>query len=184
MGGEKIIADALDAALARHYEQSGNAEREKQAVVFMDSRWVAIQGGFTPDEILEAVGFIHRYRLSKRLKKSMEDISPFVVKNGEVFIKDALITSGVDVNVNDLIDNAVANAASSATKDIQLAMLYRGENFVGFGVAVGGQLLSQQTDAEIKQHPAARDIAKLHTVFHLKKNQMENPVHIDLNMLR
>lgn len=41
---EKIIADALDTALARHYEQLGDAEREKQAVVFMDGRWVAIRG--------------------------------------------------------------------------------------------------------------------------------------------
>ena len=29
---EKIIADVLDTALARHYEQLGDAEREKQAI--------------------------------------------------------------------------------------------------------------------------------------------------------
>lgn len=91
---EKIIADALDTALARHYEQLGDAEREKQAVVFMDGRWVAIRGDFTPDEIREAVEYIHRYRVSKKLQKSLEDISPFVVDNGEVFIKDAFITGG------------------------------------------------------------------------------------------
>lgn len=91
---EKIIADALDTALARHYEQLGDAEREKQAVVFMDGRWVAIRGDFTPDEIREAVEYIHRYRLSQKLQKSMEDTSPFVVKNGEVFIKEASIAGG------------------------------------------------------------------------------------------
>ena len=91
---EKIIADVLDTALARHYEQLGDAEREKQAVVFMDGRWVAIRGDFTPDEIREAVEYIHRYRVSKKLQKSLEDISPFVVDNGEIFIKDAFITGG------------------------------------------------------------------------------------------
>lgn len=91
---EKIIADVLDTALARHYEQLGDAEREKQAVVFMDGRWVAIRGDFTPDEIREAVEYIHRYRVSKKLQKSLENISPFVVDNGEIFIKDAFITGG------------------------------------------------------------------------------------------
>lgn len=91
---EKIIADALDTALARHYEQLGDAEREKQAVVFMDGRWVAIRGDFTPDEIREAVEYIHRYRLSQKLQASMEETSPFVVKSGEVFIKEANIAGG------------------------------------------------------------------------------------------
>lgn len=91
---EKIISDALDAALARHYEQLGDAEREKQAVVFMDGRWVAIRGDFTPDEIREAVEYIHRYRSSQKLQASMEETSPFVVKNCEVFIKDATIAGG------------------------------------------------------------------------------------------
>lgn len=130
------------------------------------------------------------------LEDRVRSSEAFRLLNQKTFIKECLISkatisanklfiaSGVDENINDLIDNAVANAASSVTKDIQLAMLYRGENFFGFGVAVGGQLLSQQTDAEIKQHPAARDLAKLHTVFNLKKHQMENPVHIDLNTLR
>lgn len=71
-----------------------------------------------------------------------------------------------------------------ATKDIQLAMLFNGDYFVGFGLAVDGQLLAQQSDAEIKQNAAGNDLAKLHTVFNLKKEQMENPVHIDLNTLR
>ncbi|WP_236651654.1 phage tail tip fiber protein [Citrobacter werkmanii] len=91
---EKIIADALDTALARHYEQLGDAEREKQAVVFMDGCWVAIRWDFTPDEIHEAVEYIHRYRVSKKLHKSLGDISPFVVDNGEIFIKDTFITGG------------------------------------------------------------------------------------------
>lgn len=93
---QQKIAEALDTWLARHHEQLGDAEREKQAVAFMDGRWVAIRGDFTPDEIREAAEYIHRYRLSKKLQKSMEDISPFVVKNGEVFIKDAFIGGAID----------------------------------------------------------------------------------------
>lgn len=71
-----------------------------------------------------------------------------------------------------------------ATKDIQLAMLFNGDYFMGFGLAVDGQLLSQQCDVEIKQDAAARDLAKLHAVFNLKKEQMENSVHIDLTTLQ
>ncbi|MFA1286053.1 Fur-regulated protein [Citrobacter telavivensis] len=93
---QQKIADALDTWLARRHEQLGDAEREKQVVAFMDGRWVAIRGDFTPDEIREAAEYIHRYRLSKKLQKSMEDISPFVVKNGEVFIKDAFIGGAID----------------------------------------------------------------------------------------
>ncbi|HGY2352635.1 TPA: hypothetical protein ACNVQT_001508 [Citrobacter farmeri] len=93
---QQKIADALDNWLARRHEQLGDAEREKQAVAFMDGRWVAIRGDFTPDEIREAAEYIHRYRLSKKLQKSMEDISPFVVKNSEVFIKDAFIGGAID----------------------------------------------------------------------------------------
>ena len=89
--GEKIIADALDTALARHYEQLGNTEREKVAVVFMDGRWVAIKADFTPDEIREAVEYIKHRRLTKEFGKALADLSPFTMKGGRVFIKDAFI---------------------------------------------------------------------------------------------
>ncbi|EOG7144877.1 DUF1983 domain-containing protein [Enterobacter hormaechei] len=93
--GEKIIADALDTALARHYEQLGNAEREKTAVVFMDGRWVAIQGGYTPDEIRDAVEYIKHKRLTKEFGKGLAELSPFALKDGQVFIKDAVIGNGI-----------------------------------------------------------------------------------------
>lgn len=93
--GEKIIADALDTALARHYEQLGNAEREKTAVVFMDGRWVAIQGGYTPDEIRDAVEYIKHKRLTKEFGKGLAELSPFSLKDGQVFIKDAVIGNGI-----------------------------------------------------------------------------------------
>lgn len=93
--GEKIIADALDTALARHYEQLGNAEREKTAVVFMDGRWVAIQGGYTPDEIRDAVEYIKHKRLTNEFGKGLAELSPFSLKDGQVFIKDAVIGNGI-----------------------------------------------------------------------------------------
>lgn len=93
--GEKIIADALDTALARHYEQLGNAEREKTAVVFMDGRWIAIQGGYTPDEIRDAVEYIKHKRLTKEFGKGLAELSPFALKDGQVFIKDAVIGNGI-----------------------------------------------------------------------------------------
>ncbi|HHT2435255.1 TPA: hypothetical protein ACTYRJ_001570 [Enterobacter hormaechei] len=89
--GEKIIADALDTALARHCEQLGNTEREKVAVVFMDGRWVAIKADFTPNEIREAVEYIKHRRLTKEFGKALADLSPFTMKGGRVFIKDAFI---------------------------------------------------------------------------------------------
>lgn len=104
---QKKIADALDTALARHYEQFGNAEREKQAVIFLEDRWVAIEGSYTPEEIIEAVECIKLHRLSKKIKESMEDISGFAVKDGQIYIKDAFIENGaasanytVKMNVN------------------------------------------------------------------------------------
>lgn len=97
---QQKIADALDTALARHNEQFGSTEPEKTAVVFLVDRWVAIEGSYTPEEIREGVEYIKRYRLSKKLQKSMEDISPFVMKDGEVFIKDAYIQGGAIQSVS------------------------------------------------------------------------------------
>ncbi|CAM7092285.1 TPA: hypothetical protein N5O45_004473 [Enterobacter kobei] len=89
--GEKIIADALDDALARHYGRFNDTEREKVAVVFMDGRWVAINGDFTPDEVRDAVEYIKRLRKQKADEKAMAESSPYFVKGGQVFIKDAVI---------------------------------------------------------------------------------------------
>lgn len=97
-----------------------------------------------------------------------------------------------DANVEDILKNALKNAAQAAahdgakraaedlkgkTKDIQLAMLYNGDHFAGFGLAVDGQLLSQQCDAKVLQDEAARGIAKLQVTFALKEAQTKNPVH-------
>jgi len=92
---QQKIADALDTALARYHVQYGNSEPEKTPVVFLAERWVALEGKYTAEEIRDAVEHIKRTRLAKKLRKSLEEISPFSVKDGQVFIKDAFIGGGV-----------------------------------------------------------------------------------------
>lgn len=88
---QQKIADALDTALARHYEQFGNSEPEKTAVYFLPGRWVAIKGIYTADEISDAVEHIKHRRLTKEFGKELADLSPFAMKDGQVFIKDNFI---------------------------------------------------------------------------------------------
>ena len=158
---------------------------------------------------------------------SFEKSGVLIINNGQVFVTDAMIDGasienakignalasegsvntsyvmkvgierGTDENVEDILANALKNAAQAAahdgakraagdlkgkTKDIQLAMLYNGDNFAGFGLAVDGQLLSQQCDAKVLQDEAARGIAKLQVTFALKEAQTKNPVHFDRSL--
>lgn len=92
---EKIIADALDTAKARYCESFGNIEPEQTAAVFLEDRWIAIEGSYTPEEISDAVEHIKHRRLTKELGKDLADLSPFAIKDGEVFIKDAFIGNGI-----------------------------------------------------------------------------------------
>ena len=88
---QQKIADALDTVMDRYHEQFGNAETEKTAVVFLADRWVAIEGNYTADEMGDAVEYIKRKRKEKADAKAMAESSPFTVKDGQVFIKDAHI---------------------------------------------------------------------------------------------
>ena len=88
---QQKIADALDTALARRYEQFGNSEPEKTAVCFLADRWVAIKDSYTPDEIRDALEYIKRKRKEKEDEKAMAESLPFSVKDGQVFFNDALI---------------------------------------------------------------------------------------------
>lgn len=88
---QQKIADALDTGLARYYEQFGNGKPEKTAVYFLADRWVAIKDSYTPDEIRDALEYIKRKRKEKEDEKTMAESLPFSVKDGQVFLKDALI---------------------------------------------------------------------------------------------
>ncbi|AWE44958.1 DUF1983 domain-containing protein [Salmonella enterica] len=60
-----------------------------------ESPCVSVEYGYTSDEVREAVEHIKRVRLSKKLLESFQNTSPFVIENGEVFIKDAFISGTI-----------------------------------------------------------------------------------------
>jgi hypothetical protein len=53
-------------------------------VVFLADRWVAIEGGYTPDEMRDAVEYIKHRRLTKEFGKGLADLSPFAMNGGQV----------------------------------------------------------------------------------------------------
>lgn len=91
MKRQELIANALDEAMQRSNEVFAGFPADKTAVVFLADRWVAIEGGYTPDEIRDAIEHIKHRRLTKEFGKGLADLSPFAVKGGQVFIKDAVI---------------------------------------------------------------------------------------------
>ncbi|HDC4288525.1 TPA: hypothetical protein O8L24_003954 [Enterobacter kobei] len=91
MKRQELIANALDEAKQRSSEVFGGFPADKVAVVFLADRWVAVEGGYTPDEIREAVEYIKRKRKEKADAKALAESSPFAIKDGQVFIKDAVI---------------------------------------------------------------------------------------------
>ncbi|MDU4943825.1 MAG: hypothetical protein E6X23_20190 [Mixta calida] len=64
-------------------------------------------------------------------------------------------------------------------KRAQLAHIYRGIGFIGYGIAVDGELLSQQVSTTIDTDAASRPAITV--VFNLDAEMNENPVKIDLN---
>ncbi|MEY6825651.1 hypothetical protein [Enterobacter hormaechei] len=88
---QKLIANALDEAKQRTNEVFSGFPADKTAVIFLADRWVAIEGGYTPDEMRDAVEYIKHRRLTKEFGKALADLSPFTMKGGRVFIKDAFI---------------------------------------------------------------------------------------------
>jgi hypothetical protein len=67
---------------------------EQQQVMFLADRFIATCSDYSTEEIREAQEHIKRQRLVKRLSESLEELSPFTVDNGQVFIHEALINSG------------------------------------------------------------------------------------------
>ena len=91
MNRQELIANALDEAKQRFSEEFGGVPADKTAVVFLADLWVAVEGGYTPDEIRDAAEYIKRKRKQKADEKAMAESSPFVMKDGQVFIKNAVI---------------------------------------------------------------------------------------------
>ena len=55
----------------------------------------SIGGGYTPEEISAAVEHIQAIRSAEAFSKAAKEVSPFAIKDGEVFIKDAFIGNGI-----------------------------------------------------------------------------------------
>ncbi|HGH5394184.1 TPA: hypothetical protein ACJI3N_000658 [Raoultella planticola] len=60
----------------------------------------------------------------------------------------------------------------------QIAKLYRGEHFSGFGIAVNGKLLDGQLNITINTEPGSIPTATV--VFYLDKDNAENQIAINL----
>lgn len=60
----------------------------------------------------------------------------------------------------------------------QIAKLYRGELFIGYGLAVSGQLLDNLVSTVIDTQSS--EIPTITAVFNLDKNHAENQITIDL----
>lgn len=63
-------------------------------------------------------------------------------------------------------------------KKIQLAKIYRGDLFKGFGIAVDGELLEQQVSTGIESN--STDLPAIVATFYLKDEQVENAIHIQV----
>jgi len=62
---------------------------------------------------------------------------------------------------------------------IQIAKLYRGDRFIGYGIAVNGELLAQQVSTSIESD--AHNLPTIKAIFNLDAELAENQVTIDLN---
>ncbi|WP_431221715.1 hypothetical protein ACQ86O_14575 [Serratia sp. L9] len=66
------------------------------------------------------------------------------------------------------------------SKPIQLAHLYKGGRFFGYGLTVEGALLEQHAETTITTVPG--EIACIAATFHLTNEMVENPVRVDLDI--
>ncbi|MEE6802504.1 hypothetical protein Q0Q01_30225 [Escherichia coli O8:H10] len=65
------------------------------------------------------------------------------------------------------------------SKPVQLAHIYRGQIFLGYGIAVDDMLLGQQLGATVNTETAS--MPSITAVFGLDAVMNENPIRIDVN---
>lgn len=63
-------------------------------------------------------------------------------------------------------------------KKIQLAKIYHGDLFKGFGIAVEGELLAQQVCTTIESN--GTELPTIVPTFYLKDEQVENAIRIQV----
>ncbi|MBT0725144.1 hypothetical protein HH682_12100 [Rosenbergiella sp. S61] len=61
---------------------------------------------------------------------------------------------------------------------VQVAHLYDGNQFMGYGLAVNGEVIDGQASIDISSNP--EQIPTATVVFHLDAEMTENPVRVDL----
>lgn len=64
----------------------------------------------------------------------------------------------------------------------QLAHLYRGDQFMGYALAVDGQLVDRQVSVDISTNPSK--LSTVTVVFNLDAEMAENPVRVDLDSFK
>lgn len=65
------------------------------------------------------------------------------------------------------------------TKQFQLAKLYREGQFVGFAVAVDGEIIGSQVSSNIETLPGTMPV--MHAQFMLTESEVENPIIINMD---
>lgn len=94
-GMQEVIADSLDDMKEQCVKAWDLPVEGKTPVIFLLDRYVTIGGQYTPDEIRAAVEHIQGVRAAEAFSKAAKKVSPFAIKDGEVFIEDAFIGNGI-----------------------------------------------------------------------------------------
>ena len=153
---QKAIADQLDHFKGCWEQRLGTSSEGKTAVIMLSDRYTAIGGGYTPEEISDAVDHIKHRRLTKEFGKGLADLSPFAIKDGEVFIKDAFIGNGItsanwSMKVNtDENGRRYAAGMGVAVEDGKEQVEFKAEKFEVAGAAKSIIENARITAAEVK----------------------------------
>lgn len=65
-------------------------------------------------------------------------------------------------------------------KPIQLAHLFKGGRFFGYGLAVDGELLEALAETKVVTMPGG--LPRIDATFHINNEMIENPVRVDLDI--
>ncbi|WP_318393557.1 hypothetical protein [Enterobacter sp.] len=91
---QKAIADSLDDLTERCVKAWCVPAEDKSPVIFLLDRYTVIGGQYTPEEMIAAAEHIQAIRSEQDISKAAQEVSPFAIKDGEVFINDVFIQSG------------------------------------------------------------------------------------------
>ncbi|MED5697754.1 hypothetical protein [Enterobacter ludwigii] len=119
MKRQELIANALDEAKQRFSEVFAGFPANKTAVVFLADRWVAVEGGYTPEEMRDGVEYIKRKRKEKADAKALAESSLFTINDGR---KGYAINIGIgheiktSVKLSPEMEKTISDAVSAELK--------------------------------------------------------------------